>query len=185
MVSWLAVAGLLVWLSFEFWLRQSGESKRVSGPTDVSRSTQVLLASYLAVLAIVVVSSIIQLAPIPMALRWVGCAILAGGLALRAWAMTLLRSSYRRGLQVAESQTLVTAGPYRVIRHPGYAGSLLVWFGFALGLGSWVATLLTAVLLGAAYVYRIIAEERMLRAEFGAAYEDYRRTTWRLIPGLF
>jgi protein-S-isoprenylcysteine O-methyltransferase len=185
MVLWLAIAGLLVWLSFEFLLRQGGESKRVSGPLDVTRSTQVLVVVYLAVLVIVVVATIIQAAPIPVVLRWVGCAILAAGLALRAWAMILLRSSYSRGLQVTDRQSLVKAGPYAVIRHPGYAGSLLVWLGLALGLGSWVATLLAAVLLGAAYRYRIIAEERMLRSEFGRPYADYQRATWRLIPGLF
>lgn len=185
MVPWLASAGLLVWMSLEVLLRQGAEAKRVSGRGDASRSTQVLIVAYLVALATVVALSILQLASIPMTLRWIGCAILAGGLALRVWAMTLLRSSYSRGLQVSESQRLVTAGPYRVVRHPGYVGSLLVWLGFAMGLGSWVATLLAAVVLGAAYVYRIIAEERMLRAEFGPAYTNYERATWRLIPGVF
>jgi protein-S-isoprenylcysteine O-methyltransferase Ste14 len=184
-VAWLALVGLLTWLSFELVLRQGGESRRVSGPGDVSRSTQVLLVSYAVVLAIVVACSILQLLPIPIGFRWLGCALLVAGLALRAWAMILLRNSYSRGLQVSEGQRLVTTGPYRVVRHPGYAGSLLVWVGFALGLGSWVATILAAVLLGAAYAYRISAEERMLRAEFGRAYGDYQRATWRLIPGLF
>jgi protein-S-isoprenylcysteine O-methyltransferase Ste14 len=184
-VAWLALLGLLIWLSFEVVLRQGDEAQRVSGSGDVSRSTQLLLAGYLVSLAIAIPFSIIQLVPVPLAIRWLGCAVLAGGLALRAWAMILLRSSYSRGLQVSESQQLLRAGPYRVIRHPGYAGSLMVWLGFALGLGSWVATLFVFVLLGAAYLYRINAEERMLLAEFARAYADYQRATWRLIPGLF
>lgn len=47
------------------------------------------------------------------------------------------------------------AGPYRVIRHPGYAGSLLVWIGYALGAGSWAGAILIGIVLGAAYFYRI------------------------------
>ncbi len=82
-------------------------------------------------------------------------------------------------------QELVTAGPYRLIRHPGYAGSLLVWIGYALGAGSWAAAILISLVLGGAYLYRIAAEERMLRAEFGATYQMYQQRTWRLIPGLF
>lgn len=185
MTPWLAVAGILVWLSFEVFVRQPGEARRVSAPTDVSWSTQLLLLSYLVVLAITVIVSIMQLVPIPPAMRWIGLAVLAIGLALRAWAMIFLRNSYSRVLQVIQQQSLMTGGPYRVIRHPGYAGSLLVWIGFAVGLGSWVAALFAALLLGAAYIHRISAEERMLAAEFGPAYVAYRRSTWRLIPGLF
>ncbi len=99
--------------------------------------------------------------------------------------MAILGSSYSRDLHVAKRQALVIAGPYRIIRHPGYAGSLLVWIGYSLGAGSWAAAILIGIVLGGAYFYRIRAEERMLRAEFGAAYQTYQQRTWRLIPGLF
>ncbi len=99
--------------------------------------------------------------------------------------MAILGNSYSRELQVTDRQLLMMAGPYRIIRHPGYAGSLLVWIGFALGAGSWAGAILTGIVLGAAYVYRITAEERVLCAKFGAAYQNYQQQTWRLIPGLF
>jgi protein-S-isoprenylcysteine O-methyltransferase Ste14 len=47
--------------------------------------------------------------------------------------------------------------PYRLIRHPGYTGSLLVWTGAALGGGNWINAIAAAVILVAAYAWRISA----------------------------
>jgi protein-S-isoprenylcysteine O-methyltransferase Ste14 len=79
----------------------------------------------------------------------------------------------------------VVDGPYRLIRHPGYGGSLLVWMGYSLGLGNLVAVVLTAGLLLGAYSWRISAEERLLADTFGDDYEEYRRRTKRLVPFLY
>ena len=185
MVFWVAVAGLLVWVSFEFLLRGHGEARQWVGPADVGYSTRVLLVSFLISLVISLLLSGFRIALAPMPIRWAGCTLLGCGLGLRAWSMAILGTRYTRGLQVMKRQELVTAGPYRLIRHPGYAGSLLVWIGYALGAGSWAAAIIISLVLGGAYLYRIAAEERMLRAEFGAPYQMYQQRTWRLIPGLF
>jgi len=162
-----------------------GEARRWLGPADAGRSSRVLLISFLVSLGISLVLSRVRVALAPPTVRWAGCGLLISGLALRAWSMAILGKSYSRGLQVANRQVLVTVGPYRLIRHPGYAGTLLVWIGFTLGAGSWAAAVVNGVLLGAAYLYRIRVEERMLRTEFGAAYQTYQLRTWRLVPGLF
>jgi protein-S-isoprenylcysteine O-methyltransferase Ste14 len=185
MVLWVAIAGLLVWVSYEFLLRGPGEARRLVGVADTGNSTQVLVASFLVALGISVVLSSSRVALAPVGVRWAGCAFLVCGLALRAWSMAILGRRYSRGLQVTKRQGLIVGGPYRIIRHPGYAGSLLVWVGFALGLGSWAGAILVGVVLGAAYFYRITTEERLLRTEFGSAYQTYQRRTWRLIPGVF
>jgi protein-S-isoprenylcysteine O-methyltransferase Ste14 len=185
MVFWVAVAGLLVWVSFEFLLRASGEARSLAGRADAGHSTRVLLVSYLISLVISLLLSGYHIGLAPILIRWAGCILLFGGLVLRAWSMAILGTRYSRGLRVMKRQELVTTGPYRVIRHPGYAGSLLVWIGYALGAGSWAAAILITLVLGGAYLYRIAAEERMLRAEFGAPYHMYQRRTWRLIPRLF
>lgn len=185
MVLWVAIAGLLVWLSFEFVLRGPGQPRRWAGAGDVGRSTQVLLVAFLLSVVVSVVLSVSRIASTSTAIRWAGCAVLGCGLGLRAWSMLTLGSSYSRALRVTERQPLVTAGPYRIIRHPGYAGTLLVWIGYGLGLGSWAAAIVIGVVLGTAYLDRVTAEERMLRAEFGDAYDAYQQRTWRLVPGLF
>jgi protein-S-isoprenylcysteine O-methyltransferase Ste14 len=185
MVFWFAVAGLLVWVSFEFLLRRPGDARQSVGPADVGDSTRVLLVSFLISLVISLLLSGFRIGVAPMPIRWAGFAILVCGLGLRAWSMAILGSRYSRGLQVMKRQELVTTGPYRLIRHPGYAGSLLVWIGYAIGAGSWAAAVLISLVVGGAYLYRIAAEERMLSAEFGAPYQIYQQRTCRLIPGLF
>jgi protein-S-isoprenylcysteine O-methyltransferase len=72
-----------------------------------------------------------------------------------------------------------------VVRHPGYAGSLLVWTGYCLGVGNWVALVVVGALMLLAYSWRISSEERMLVATFGDGYRDYQRGTARLIPYVF
>jgi len=101
------------------------------------------------------------------------------------WGMTTLGASYTRTLRTVGDQRLVQDGPYRLIRHPGYSGSLLVWAGYSPGLGSWIALVVTAGLLLAVYSWRINAEESMLLSTFGEQYAQYRRHTKRLIPFLY
>ncbi|PBA69172.1 MULTISPECIES: methyltransferase family protein [Mycobacterium avium complex (MAC)] len=68
-----------------------------------------------------------------------------------------------------------------MIRHPGYAGALLVWIGLALVSRSAPASVLVAALMGRAYQRRITAEEKMLQRDL-PEYGDYRRRTKKLIP---
>ena len=67
----------------------------------------------------------------------------------------------------------------------GYSSSLLIWVGYALGLGNWIAAALTLALLGAVYLWRVNAEEALLCTSFGPEYADYQRRTKRLIPYLY
>ena len=122
---------------------------------------------------------------IPPGLAWAGLVLAAGGLALRLWAMRVLGRFYTRTLRTAEQQTVVEAGPYRLIRHPGYAGVLALWVGAALATANLPAVLVMAVLMFATYTYRIRAEEQMLLAALGQAYRDYQARTKRLIPFIY
>jgi len=99
--------------------------------------------------------------------------------------MATLGRYYTRTLRTVDEQNVVDRGPYRLVRHPGYSGSLLVWVGYALGLGNWIGAAITAVLLVAVYVWRINAEEALLRTSFGDRYADYERRTKRLVPFVY
>jgi protein-S-isoprenylcysteine O-methyltransferase Ste14 len=79
---------------------------------------------------------------------------------------------------------LLTAGIYRFIRHPSYLGLLVSAFGWGLAFRSGVGVLLAALMIPP-ILARIRAEERLLREEFGAAYEAYCACTFRLIPGVY
>ncbi|HSV68353.1 MAG TPA: isoprenylcysteine carboxylmethyltransferase family protein [Mycobacteriales bacterium] len=183
----IAIAGLLGWVAFEVLLRRRDDTETASWQASAGdrNSTRVLLAAYAATVATNVGAPLLPFGHVGTAWRWVGVAMVAAGLALRAWGMATLGRSYTRTLRTASDQRLVADGPYQLIRHPGYGGSLLVWIGYSLGLGSVVAVALTAVLLLGAYSWRISAEERLLAGAFGDQYTEYARRTKRLVPFLY
>jgi protein-S-isoprenylcysteine O-methyltransferase Ste14 len=112
----------------------------------------------------------------------VGVAAVVAGVGLRAWSIVTLGRFFRRRVTIEPGQRLVRDGPYRVLRHPSYAGLVLAVGGLGLAFGSWVGA---AVALGATLLSllpRIRVEERALAETFGAAYEDYARSTARLVP---
>jgi protein-S-isoprenylcysteine O-methyltransferase Ste14 len=94
-------------------------------------------------------------------------------------------NSYTSGIiEVATDQRVISTGPYRIVRHPMYAGAFVLIFGVPLALGSaW--GLVCCLPLMAAIVVRLIDEERYLVRHL-AGYAEYReRTRYRLIPGLY
>jgi protein-S-isoprenylcysteine O-methyltransferase Ste14 len=85
-------------------------------------------------------------------------------------------------IEIAQDQTVVTTGPYAIVRHPMYASALLYVIGTPLALGSWWGLIGVAVMLPF-LVWRLLDEERMLVANL-AGYTDYqRKVRFRLIPG--
>jgi protein-S-isoprenylcysteine O-methyltransferase Ste14 len=84
-------------------------------------------------------------------------------------------------IEVSNEQKVITTGPHRVVRHPMYAGAILLLVLSPLALGSWVGLpfSLPLILVVAA---RLLEEEKFLRANLGG-YEEYRqKVRYRLIP---
>ncbi|MBV9653152.1 MAG: isoprenylcysteine carboxylmethyltransferase family protein [Acetobacteraceae bacterium] len=87
-------------------------------------------------------------------------------------------------VQADRGQRVITDGPYRVVRHPMYAGAALLFIGAPLLLGSWWG-LAVAPLLIAGTAARAVGEERVLRREL-AGYDAYaQRVRYRLLPGVW
>jgi protein-S-isoprenylcysteine O-methyltransferase Ste14 len=118
------------------------------------------------------------------AVRWLGVALFAAGGALRIWPVFVLGHRFSGLVAIQPGHTLVTRGIYGVIRHPSYLGLLVNALGWALAFRSVVGVLLTALTIPP-LLARIRAEERLLRAQFGDAYDLYQRRTSRLIPRIF
>ena len=116
----------------------------------------------------------------------VGAALGAGGVAFRAAAMAHLGFRYQLSpVNQLHSAPLATAGPYRLVRHPGYLGLVAQFVGMSLLFSQPIAALSVIPLL-VAVRYRIVFEESLLREEFGARYLDYSsHTRWRVIPCLY
>ena len=116
--------------------------------------------------------------------RWLGVVLFAAGGALRLWPVFVLGNRFSGLVAIQPGHTLVTTGIYAVIRHPSYLGLLVNSLGWALAFRSGVGVLLTALLVPP-LLARIHAEERLLSAQFGEAYDAYRARTSRMIPGLY
>jgi protein-S-isoprenylcysteine O-methyltransferase Ste14 len=84
-------------------------------------------------------------------------------------------------IEVAPGQTVVSTGPYAVVRHPMYAGALVYMLGTPLALASYWGLLAFAA-IGLCLVWRLLDEERVLAREL-PGYTDYQtRVRHRLIP---
>ena len=104
---------------------------------------------------------------------WVGVTLMLGGLALRWWANAALGRYYTSTLRLAEDQQIVRAGPYRLVRHPGYGGVLLLWAGAGLASQNWAVAAIILSPMSVAYACRIKSEESMLLAGFGDGYRRH------------
>jgi protein-S-isoprenylcysteine O-methyltransferase Ste14 len=116
---------------------------------------------------------------------WLGIIMMLLGIFLRFWATRVLGRFYTRTLLTTADHRIVQDGPYRLLRHPGYSGSLLVWIGAGWAANNWIVFACVTLIFCLSYLYRIQTEETMLKAKFGEEYEDYVRRTRRLIPFIY
>jgi len=124
-------------------------------------------------------------ADMPVWLQVGGATALILGILFASWAMAENRF-YARYVRIQEERghAVVSGGPYRFVRHPGYVGTGAICLGMPLGLGS-----LWALALGASFVVlmviRTALEDRYLQANL-PGYTDYaRRVRYRLLPGIW
>jgi len=114
-----------------------------------------------------------------------GYILLIGGVAVTAWAQAV-NPFFEPGvrIQTERAQRVITSGPYRIVRHPGYSAAIALFIGIPLALASWWA-LLPAALAIALLVVRTGLEDRLLRAELPGYNAYASRTRYRLLPGVW
>jgi protein-S-isoprenylcysteine O-methyltransferase Ste14 len=84
-------------------------------------------------------------------------------------------------IAVASDQKVIATGPYAVVRHPMYAGALVLLVGTPLALGSWWG-LLVLIPMTLVLVLRLLDEEQFLARNL-PGYTDYsQRVRYRLVP---
>jgi protein-S-isoprenylcysteine O-methyltransferase Ste14 len=123
--------------------------------------------------------------PHTISVEFGGFGLVTAGSVLFVWARRTLGVNYSGHVMVGKRQELVQSGPYRFIRHPAYAGYLLMALGISLGYSSLVGLASVFALLLPSLVYRIKVEEKLLGECFGEAYHQYARKVKRLIPNLW
>ena len=198
-------AGAIAWLSgwiflalfFSFvvvltvWLYQNNPGllkERMRGPSSDQKTwdkrllalTGILFFAWLLLMPLDAVR--FGWSKVPVALQVVGALILLGS--FYVFFITFRENAFLSPLariQTDRGQTVVSTGPYSVVRHPMYAGFVLFALGTPLLLGSWYGLGLGLLLVGMV-ARRAVLEEHMLRTEL-PGYEAYlRRVTYRLVP---
>lgn len=144
----------------------------------------VILLSIAASVAVTATLPRFQMAQTSSVLR-AGTIIFAVGIILRWWSIIYLGRFFTVNVAIATDHRVVDSGPYRLIRHPSYAGALLAFFGFGLRLDNWLSLIFLIVPITAAFARRIQIEEAALREGLGQAYENYSARTKRLIPFVY
>lgn len=123
--------------------------------------------------------------PFSTTIKIVAFVVILLGYALGTWA--LMANRFFSGvvrIQTDRGHQVVTTGPYRFIRHPGYAGVLWTYFALPLFLDSLWA-FIPAVLTLAASILRTALEDTTLQAELPGYKEYAQRTKYRLFPGIW
>jgi protein-S-isoprenylcysteine O-methyltransferase Ste14 len=120
----------------------------------------------------------------PLWLNVIGFVLVSLGYAFAAWALAENRFFYSVVcIQTDRGHVVCDSGPYRFVRHPGYAGNIFALFGIVLALGS-VWTLIPVAVASIISVFRTVLEDQTLQEEL-PGYRDYaRRVRYRLIPGI-
>lgn len=196
-VRWTSVAFLVAFFSSQAWAartrgRPEAPATRASKPLDLTTGPlwfAAFAAQPLAHVAAAVVPQVVvgwpwaPPSPLGEALQILGVFMLIAAGALAFWSESNLGRFTTPQIQILEDHQLITAGPYRHIRHPLYTSLILLAVGNALFLlnGAMAGIFLLTYALARR---RAMLEEELLSSDagFGASYQTYRMTTGRFVP---
>jgi protein-S-isoprenylcysteine O-methyltransferase Ste14 len=87
-------------------------------------------------------------------------------------------------IELAPDQTVISTGPYALVRHPMYAGALVMLLGIPIALGSWWGVLIVAAMLPA-LLWRLLDEEKFLARNLQGYTQYQEKVRYRLVPHLW
>jgi len=179
-----------VWIVYALWLALV--VYLTVAAFGVKRDTQPHLVQSFGLLLALVVSFLlphvpgfrfVNFAPVSPAVSAVGVVLCVAGMAILVWARQHLGTNWSQTVAAKEGHELVTSGPYRFVRHPMYAGGLLACVGSVIVCGGpWIFLL---VILGALFLWRTSAEDKVMERQFPREFPQYERRTKKLIPFVF
>lgn len=118
----------------------------------------------------------------PAAVFAAGLVILVAGLVLRGWSFLTLGRYFTHTVMVSSDQPVISTGPYRLLRHPSYAGLVLALAGIGLTAANWASLAGVTLLPLGPLLWRIRVEENALGATLGDRYRAYASRRKRLVP---
>ncbi len=110
-----------------------------------------------------------------------GLVLTVAGAAIAVWARVVLGGNWSAVVTIKQDHQIIRRGPYAVVRHPIYSGTLLALLGTSFAYGE-VRGLVGFVLLLSAWWMKSRMEETFLERQFGADYAQYKREVKGLIP---
>jgi protein-S-isoprenylcysteine O-methyltransferase Ste14 len=111
-----------------------------------------------------------------------GLALLVVGVAFNIWGRLLLGSRWSNQIMVYADETLLTTGPYAIVRHPLYASLIWIFIGGALIYSNPLSLVLTLAVFVPMMVVRAEKEDAVLLQNFTGEYEKYRSRTGMFFP---
>jgi protein-S-isoprenylcysteine O-methyltransferase Ste14 len=176
------------WIVLEVWVAVGRRAAKADA-AGKDRGTQLLLWAVI-VLSLTANGFLrhLALAPMHASESWMkpaALAVLAVGLVVRVAAIVTLGRAFSANVATRSDQQLQRAGLYKIVRHPSYLGMEIIFLAIGLHTMDWVCLAVALVPTTLAVLRRIGVEEEALRGLFGAEYEEYSRTTKRLIPGIY
>ena len=84
-------------------------------------------------------------------------------------------------VEIMADQRVISTGPYSIVRHPMYSGSILYFLGIPLALGSWWG-LLVSILMMPVFILRLFDEEKFLAGNLPGYSEYMAKVKYRLVP---
>jgi protein-S-isoprenylcysteine O-methyltransferase Ste14 len=124
-----------------------------------------------------------RLYPDTPGIEWLGAAIVVGGVAFAVWARATLGRNWSGQIQIKSDHQLISAGPYRFVRHPIYTGILGGILGTAVAIGE-VRGAIAFVLILIGFANKARKEESFLARQFGEAFDEHAKRTGFFLPRL-
>ena len=115
----------------------------------------------------------------------IGSVLVIIGLIIRVTSIRALKQQFTYRVTKIEDHELIESGLYKIIRHPGYLGQLIIFIGISTSLSNWLSILLMIVPVLLGYLNRIVVEEKFMIEQMGQKYIDYQKRTKRLIPFIY
>jgi protein-S-isoprenylcysteine O-methyltransferase Ste14 len=161
------------------------ERRMSGGPMAEKRPVQrvLMLGTSLGFIALLVVPAIdhrFGWSPVPLGVVVAGDVLVAigFGLIVRVYRENTFSSAT---IEVTENQTVISTGPYAIVRHPMYASALLYLVGTPLALGSYWGLVPIAAMMPF-LIWRLLDEERFLAKNLAGYTEYQKRVRHRLVP---
>ena len=178
----------LLWIGAEITLARKNRADDKNVSEREERSHRVLWLTALTGLVSALIFKTLAWTPISLEYlprQIIALLLFAAGLGLRCSAVGRLGRFFTTNVSIQHEHALIITGPYRWVRHPAYSGLLIALAAAGMAMGDVIALLSLTVPSFFALVFRLGIEEGLLNKKFGAAYRDYSKTTWKLLPWLY